>query len=198
MSYGNLSFRTNYGLYVKPLTEDELNLVQLNGVEFDTGVILVNLTPHEIVLRGSDGDTVVPPSGVVARVANTPGNLTRPSGLPVPVAEPDTRGRVEGLPEITKNTFLIVSGMVGEWAHRPDILVLGTGPDDGAVRNARGQIEAVTRLKATVVGPICGHVTTHAQAEKLRKLEEEEAEIERKRRTFTIGFLIHGRRSSLY
>jgi hypothetical protein len=38
--------------------------------------MLINLTPHSITLRRSQGDEVaVPPSGTVARVAATPGGL---------------------------------------------------------------------------------------------------------------------------
>jgi len=110
-----------------------------------------NLTPHPIVLRPTSGeDTVIPPSGTVARVSASPGALEDIPGLPVPVALPDAFGAVEGLPEPDGETFYIVSAMVG--AHvtdRLDVLTPGTGPADGAVRNEKGHIVAVTRLKAT-------------------------------------------------
>jgi len=110
-----------------------------------------NLTPHPLTLRSASGeDTILAPSGTVARVAATPGAVNDVEGLPIPVAAPDEFGAVEGLPEPTQGTFYIVSAMVG--AHlkgRPDVLMPGTGPADNAVRNEKGHIVAVTRLKAT-------------------------------------------------
>jgi len=111
---------------------------------------LVNLTPHALVLRSPEGDDyVVEPSGTVARVSSTPGPLSRVPGIPVPVAAPDQVGSVTGLPRRRMDTVLIVSGFVGAAlkGKRDDILVPGTGPGDGAIRNERGHIVAVTRLK---------------------------------------------------
>lgn len=111
---------------------------------------LLNLTPHPITLRSEDGeDTVLAPSGTVARVSSTPGSLTRVAGLPVPVATPDGVGEVTGLPAPSEGTVLLVSGFVGAAVKglRDDVLVPGTGPADGAVRNEKGHIVAVTRLK---------------------------------------------------
>jgi hypothetical protein len=114
---------------------------------------LVNLTPHPIVLQAKDGSrTAIEPSGSVARVASTPGQLVD-WGLPVPVAMPQTWGSVEGLPEFEEGTLYIVSLLLlgrPEVQARGDCLAPGTGPNDGAVRVAdgprKGQIEAVTRL----------------------------------------------------
>lgn len=112
---------------------------------------LINLTPHPIVLRSPNGeDTTIQPSGTVARVSATSGALQDVQGLPVPVAQPDTFGAVQGLPEPTGGTFYIVSAMVGAHVKRADVLMPGTGPSDGALRNEKGHIIAVTRLKATV------------------------------------------------
>jgi hypothetical protein len=111
---------------------------------------IINLTPHPIVLRAPDGtDTVVPPSAAVARVQATPGALETLPGLPVPIARPDTFGAVEGLPDPAPDTVFIVSAMVGGRIGRPDVFTPGTGPADSPVRNDKGQIVAVTRLKAT-------------------------------------------------
>lgn len=108
---------------------------------------LINLTPHALTLRGTEGDTVIPPSGTVARVGTLPGAL-QDLGLPVPVASPDATGEVTGVPDPTPGVFLIVSGFVGQaLAGRQDILVPGTSPADGPVRNEKGHIVAVTRLK---------------------------------------------------
>jgi hypothetical protein len=111
--------------------------------------ILINLTPHAICLRSADGaDTVIPPSGTVARVSSTPGALEAVAGIPVPVAGAQTFGGVEGLPEPTPGTMFIVSALVlsALRGSRPDVVGPGTGPNDGAVRNDRGHIIAVTRL----------------------------------------------------
>lgn len=135
--------------------------------------MIINLTPHPIVLDHDGTETIVPPSGTVARVTATPGSLSSVAGIPVPVAEPTTYGAVEGLPRCdgcprrlgghlrTEEDCLgecgglsrwIVSAMVGaalraagdERVHR--CLCPGTGPQDGAVRDAQGRIVAVTRL----------------------------------------------------
>ena len=110
---------------------------------------LVNLTPHPLTLRAADGsDTVLTPSGTVARVTSTPGTEGTIESLPVPVMTADAFGEVIDLPEAEEGTFFVVSGMVGSaLSGRPDVLVPGTGPKDGAIRNEKGHIVAVTRLK---------------------------------------------------
>ncbi len=113
-------------------------------------ITITNLTPHPLTLRSATGqDTVLPPSGTIARVSATPGAVEDREGFPVPVALPDTFGAVEGLPEPEEGTIYIVSGLVGSHISRPDVFVPGTGPKDGAIRNEKGHIMAVTRLKAT-------------------------------------------------
>ena len=110
---------------------------------------LMNLTPHDLVLRAPDGtDTILPPSGMVARVASTPGALATVEGVPVPVAGAQTFGAYVGLPRPEPGTFFVVSGMVlgALKGSRPDVLGPGTGPNDTAVRNDKGQVTAVTRL----------------------------------------------------
>lgn len=116
---------------------------------------LVNLTPHAVVLRDAAGvdHTFAPRLGtdgkpLPARVQATPGGLVD-LGLPVPVATPDVFGAVLDLPNPEPETFLLVSAMVGSAlaGSRPDVLVPGTGPADGAVRNEKGHVVAVTRLK---------------------------------------------------
>ncbi len=111
---------------------------------------LVNLTPHAIVLRAPDGtDTVVEPSGTIARVASSSGAPQDVAGVPVPDWSADSMGEVTGLPDSSLNTLLIVSAIVGDACkgRRLDVLVPGTGPKDDAVRNEKGHIVAVTRLK---------------------------------------------------
>ena len=116
---------------------------------------VVNLTPHSLTLRAPDGtDTVIPASGMVARVGNTPGVATGQLVCGVPVKGADQTGEVEGLPEPQKGTVFLVSGFVGAalaGTGRQDVLVPGTGPRDGAVRFTegplKGKIQAVTCLK---------------------------------------------------
>ena len=60
-------------------------------------ITITNLTPHPLTLRSATGqDTVLPPSGTIARVSATPGAVEDREGFPVPVALPDTFGAVEG------------------------------------------------------------------------------------------------------
>jgi len=123
-------------------------LAEGNG---DIMTTLMNLTPHPITLRSLDGtDTVLVPSGTVARVTATSGSLGSVEGVPVPVMGADSFGKVIDLPEPEEGVFLIVSGLVGgapSIKGRADVLVPGTGPNDGAIRNDKGHIIAVTRLK---------------------------------------------------
>ena len=108
---------------------------------------LRNLTPHPITFRTPDGDITLPSEGVV-RVDCAPGIL-RDMGFPVPVADPDQICGVSGLPDPEDGVFLIVSAFVGTLlaGTRSDLLVPGTGPKDGVVRDDNGRIVAVTRLK---------------------------------------------------
>lgn len=114
---------------------------------------IVNLTPHPLTLRNPEtgADTIVPPSGTVARVTATPGAVENVSGIPVPVGRPDIFGDVEGLPEPQEGTIYLVSAMVGGRVARRDVFTPGTGPKDEAVRNDKGHVVAVTRIKATMV-----------------------------------------------
>lgn len=111
---------------------------------------IVNLTPHAVTLRSPQGeDTTIPPSGTVARTKVIPGAVFNVEGIPVPVAYPDCQGGVEGIPDPEKGVVYIVSALVGIAIQRPDVFTLGTGPKDGAIRNEKGHIVAVTLLKST-------------------------------------------------
>ena len=111
---------------------------------------ITNLTPHPITLRSVMGvDTIIPPTAPPARVSATPGTLATVPGLPVPVASATVYGEIEGLPPPAEGTVFIVSGIVlPRCAGRTDVCAPGTGPADGAIRDERGQIVAVTRLIA--------------------------------------------------
>lgn len=116
---------------------------------------LVNLTPHAVTLRHAGGDVTIQPAGTVARVTSTPGavfasafHTAEGGAFQFPVAAPTTFGAVEGLPDPTPGTMFIVSALVGSALKgaRSDVVMPGTGPNDGAVRNDKGHIVAVTRL----------------------------------------------------
>jgi len=109
---------------------------------------LVNLTPHPIVLRNASGEEWTIASSGVARVTSTPGALGVVSGIPIPVASATVYGAVEGLPPQIEGVGYVVSGLVlsALKGTRSDVYGPGTGPNDGAIRNDKGHIVAVTRL----------------------------------------------------
>lgn len=110
---------------------------------------LINLTPHPVVLRTESGDVTVPLSGTVARVTSTPG-VPMDMGLGVPVFSAPVWGEVEGLPAPEEGKVFIVSALVAaRCGDRHDVVSPGTGPNDEAVRNEKGHIQAVTRLIAS-------------------------------------------------
>ena len=117
--------------------------------------MFINLTPHAVNLRASNGADIVIPSGGVARVSTTAPSLIGEEGG-IPLYSAPRFGEVEGLPPPSPGVFYIVSGLVaGRCAGRADVFAPGTGPADGAVRSEggpglppKGAILAVTRLNA--------------------------------------------------
>lgn len=121
----------------------------------------VNLTPHAITVRvdnphwnqfaGDENsqalipemlDTVIPPSGTVARVSSRTVPVLADGEIPFGRTE---FGDVAGLPELTPGVMFIVSMIVRQAVpEREDVCSPDTGPD--AFRNAEGQIEAVRRF----------------------------------------------------
>ena len=103
---------------------------------------MLNLTPHQIVVRRADGtDVVYPPSGTIARVASVEEVTGEIDGIPV-ISR--SLGEAEGLPE--EGVPCIVSAMVlSAVPGRKGVFA----PDSGAtaIRN-NGQIVAVVRLVA--------------------------------------------------
>lgn len=92
---------------------------------------LVNLTPHEINIVGEQSMTI-PPSGQVARVAETTEIVSSVDGIPI---IHKTFGKVEGLPEPQPDTIYIVSLLVAQAVEREDVLTIGE-----TVRNDKGQV----------------------------------------------------------
>lgn len=115
---------------------------------------LVNLTPHTIRLRAPYGATAAEPhhddivlaSSGVARVSTAPA-LQVGSTHGIPIYAAPSYGAIEGLPTPVPGTIYVVSAMVAaRCTGRDDVCSPGTGPRDGAVRTADGQVYAVTRL----------------------------------------------------
>jgi hypothetical protein len=112
---------------------------------------LVNLTPHPITLQTADGTkTTIEVSGTVARIDSSPGTPAIVAGCPVPVYSATVYGQPNGLPSpavVAPDTLFVVSALfAGRVPGRKDVVYPGTGPNDGAIRDAKGQIAAVTRL----------------------------------------------------
>lgn len=101
----------------------------------------VNLTPHSVTLVEGDTTTTLTSSGL-ARVASIPGQPIGGILYSAPAF-----GEVEGLPDPQPGTLYIVSALVaGRCVGRADVFSPGTGPNDGAIRDEKGLIKAVTRL----------------------------------------------------
>ncbi len=121
-----------------------------------TNITIVNLTPHPLHLTNPEGvTTIIPPAKhLVPRVDNLPGHKVAEEFSPFAgICDEytgDTPGQVIDLPDPQPGHVFIVSGMVGDCLDRqsrPDVFVPGTGPADGALRNEKGHIVAVTRVK---------------------------------------------------
>ena len=104
---------------------------------------LVNLTPHDVIIRLPGGDRVIPASGTVARVATSHELVDEIDGIPVSA---QTYGQIEGLPEPRDGVFYVVSAVVLAAAKelgRTDVVAPDTAR---AIRNEAGQIVAVPGL----------------------------------------------------
>jgi hypothetical protein len=113
---------------------------------------LVNKTPHNITLRTATGDQVIPPTYPPARVsARNPVDI-HVEGVPVPIRVFPDSGVAENLPPPEDGFLYIVSIVVASHPDvrtRADVVSPGTGPNDGAIRDERGQVLAVTRLNGS-------------------------------------------------
>jgi len=109
-------------------------------------VVVVNLTPHLVVLKGTT-EVIIHPSGSVARVATEQETVARLWGE-IPIVRTKL-GAIQGLPEAKPGKVLyIVSSMVAQAAAsigRFDVAAPDTGPT--AVRGEDGQVKAVRRLQ---------------------------------------------------
>jgi len=102
----------------------------------DKNVKIINLTPHEVTVVGSNGDVLmkIPASGQVARCSVNRTIVGSLNGVPVARS---VMGEVEGLPESSEGVYFIVSRVIAEAmkGKRDDLII----PDD-SVRDAEGRI----------------------------------------------------------
>jgi hypothetical protein len=109
---------------------------------------LVNVTPHAVTLISPTGERVtVPPSGVVARVAERMESLgeVMVDGVPLPVVR-RSFGELEGLPEPEAGVLYVASALVAEAAWRvgrSDVVGLAD-----FVRDEQGRIVGARALVA--------------------------------------------------
>jgi hypothetical protein len=115
---------------------------------FKQGMV-INLCPHPVTVKWPDGhtQTLEPDPSGPARVSSSPGRcLGQGPTCAVLYAAPQW-GEVDGLPSASEDTIYIVSLLVASrCAGRKDVFSPGTGPNDGAIRDEQGRIQAVTRL----------------------------------------------------
>lgn len=135
---------------------------------------LRNLTPHAITMIGVDGaETTLPPSGTVARVAQTPGAPHAVEGVPVTVLGAPTWGEVTNLPDPEASVLLIVSGMVAARVpHRRDVVSPDTGP---TARREAGQVTGVRALVCAAEEPAREACLAHARQMTIALAREREA-----------------------
>lgn len=86
---------------------------------------LINLTPHPVVVRSTEGDCTIPADGTVARVNTVSKAAGTIMGLPVVTT---TYGDVEGLPAPADGVVYVVSAMVLAATDRDDVVAPDTGP----------------------------------------------------------------------
>ncbi len=103
---------------------------------------IINLTPHDIVVRTENGDITFPKSGDVARVTTQSMVTGEVNGITVVRT---VFGTVE-IPAQAEGIMYLVSAMVlsALAGTRGDVVAPDTGTT--AVRNEKGQIIAVTRF----------------------------------------------------
>lgn len=104
---------------------------------------MLNLTPHAIVIRTDMGDTVVPPSGDIARVTTVDTVVDTYKGIPVVSRQ---FGDVTGVPADVNQPILVSAIVMAALVGRPNTYAPDTGAT--AIRDDKGHIVAVTRLVA--------------------------------------------------
>lgn len=111
--------------------------------------VLVNLTPHDVVIRQNGEDIIIPRSGKVARVKETEIHTEIIEGVQVTDIYYD---KTVNLPEPKDNIYYIVSIVVAYANRDREDLVFPDGLN--AYRDEKGQIEAVPGLRRIVESPV--------------------------------------------
>ncbi|MBU6996587.1 MAG: hypothetical protein HXS42_02960 [Theionarchaea archaeon] len=104
--------------------------------------VLINLTPHDVVIRQGSQDIIIPRSGKVARVKETERRSEVIEGVDITEISYD---KTVNLPCPQENTFYIVSVIVAFANKDRRDLVFPDGLH--AYRDENGQIEAVPGLR---------------------------------------------------
>lgn len=106
---------------------------------------VVNLTPHDVIVRLEDGTEKVYPSQGVARVETKSEIVKQIDGVPTVT---QTYKDIERLPSPQDGTVFLVSMIVRDAAKklgRTDVISPDTSPE-GAIRDDAGRIVAVRRF----------------------------------------------------
>ena len=109
---------------------------------------MLNLTPHAISFQAETGEvTTFPAAGTVARVSTSSVPAGLVPGTNIPVIR-TVYGEVEGVPALPCDPFLVSGLVLGRLGSEYSGVAFApaTGPADGAVRNEKGHIVAVTKF----------------------------------------------------
>jgi hypothetical protein len=102
---------------------------------------IINLTPHSLTLVGENGTLVVPPSGIIARLAVTRTALAPVTidGVTLSVTHP-VMGDVTDIPSAVDGVIYVASALVAGAVNRGDVMSPGELIRDSAgnVIGARG------------------------------------------------------------
>jgi hypothetical protein len=132
----------------RPLNIIKRYIRKIKGILEKEKPVLVNLTPHDVVIRQNKEDIIIPRSGVVARVKETEIYTETVDGVQVTDIRYD---KTLNLPEPEENTYYIVSVVVAYANKDRNDLVFPDGLN--AYRDERGQIVAVPGLRRIVYTP---------------------------------------------
>lgn len=134
-----LLFRDKQGGIIMSEEKMTTNTNWNNCFIVNDGIILVNMTPHNLDIIQVDGNTLtVAPSGIVPRCSSSE-EIDGTIGDLIQITR-QTLGEVEGLPDPVPGAFYIVSRLVASAANRPDLLVPGplVRDDQGRVIGCKG------------------------------------------------------------
>lgn len=99
----------------------------------DTKTNIINLTPHNVVVKGEGWEVIFPSKGI-ARCSQSTKTIGKIGGVPI---TENVFGEVEGLPEEKEGVKYIVSGLIASAlkGKRKDLLV----PSE-QIRDSEGRI----------------------------------------------------------